>query len=374
MANNKQILIICTALILIILMSVSYVSAYHLLCLTDGQKLPPNLAKPRYECEHDSCTVCVTNNYYPTDLKLCRSQANCNAYNPGNSSGTIIDTQPPTLTVNSPIEGGKYNSKYVLFDLSSDDSSSFYYLDNINGRGKWSRLAALTRLFKKSISFQEGLNDITIKAIDNNDNEVSMIRSFYVDSTKPKITKALPGKGFANGKFEVLFTEANPVSVTLDYGNNIKGRRTANVPLSSCTHDDKGKYYCIVNVSLGDYNNQDIDYKFRVVDVVGNSIESKTIILKVDSAKPVITNSPIYTINGKYVIFRLNITEVNLDRVVYMDNTLLRPSWKSLCSSLKNNVCEKKITFSKGSHVVDVKVSDKAGNELVQRISFDIDY
>ena len=373
MTKNNQILIICTALILIALMSVSYVSAYKLLCLTNGQKLPPNLAKPRYFCEHDTCTVCVTDNYYPTDLKLCNKQPNCNAYNPGNDTGGVLDTKPPVLTVNSPLDNAKYNSKYVLFSLATDEASTLYY--SLDNGERWSRLASLVKSFSKSISFKDGLNNITIKAIDNNNNEYIVIRSFYVDSTKPKITKTLPGKGFANGKFEAWFTEANPFSVTLDYGNLITGRRTANVPVASCTAIDlKGKYYCSIDVSLADYNNQNIDYKFKVVDIVGNSIESKAITLKVDSAKPVVTNSPIYTINGKYVTFKLNITEANFDKVVYMDNSLLRPSWKSLCSSLKNNVCEKKITFGRGTHNVDVKVLDDAGNEWNQIISFDIDY
>ena len=118
----------------------------------------------------------------------------------------------------------------------------------------------------------------------------------------------------------------------------------------------------------------DIDYKFKVVDIVGNYIESKPVTLKVDSVKPVVTNSPIYLVNGKYVTFKLNITEANFDKVVYMDNTLTRPSWKSLCTSLKNGVCEKKLTFGRGSHVVDVKILDDAGNEFIQRISFDVDY
>lgn len=372
--KNKQTLMICISLILIVLMSLSYVSAYKLLCLTDGQKLPPNLAKPRYVCEHDSCQVCVTEHYYPTALGLCHNQANCNAYNPGNDSGRVLDTKPPVLTANSPVDNGKYNTKYVLFDLKTDESSTFYYLDNVNGHGTFIRLAALATTFSKPISFKDGLQNVTIKAVDSKGNEYKITRTFYVDSTKPKITKTEPVKRFANGNFKVWFTEANPQTITFDYGNNLKGRRTANVPLNSCNIDDRGKYYCSINVPLSDYNNQNIDYKFKLTDVVGNYVESKPAILKVDSAAPVITNSPIYTIIGKYVTFKLNITETNFDKVSYMDNSLLRPSWKSLCTSLKKGVCLKKVTFAKGSHAVDVKVSDDAGNEVTQRISFNIDY
>ena len=370
--KNKQTLVICTALILIVLMSVNYVSAYKSLCLTKGQKLPPNFAKPRYECKHDSCQVCTTDNFFPTDLRFCNNLPNCNAYNPGNDSGGVLDTQPPVLTVNSPNDNSKFNTKYVLFDLKSNELASFYYMDN--SKGAYSKLSSLVTSFSKSISFKDGLQNITIKAVDLKGNDAFKTVSFYVDSTKPKISKTLPGKGFANGKFEVWFTEANPVTVTLDYGNSIKGRRTANVPISSCTIDVKGNYYCNVSVSLTDYNNQDIDYNFKVTDVVGNYVISKPVTLKVDSAVPVITNSPIYNVSGKYVTFNLNINEANFDKVTYIDNSLLRPSWKSLCTSLKNGMCQKKITFSKGTHNIDVKVSDKAGNQVIQRIIFDIDY
>lgn len=368
--KNKQ-LTICILLILIILISVSNVSAYKKLCLSHGQKIP-SAQNPRYVCEHDLCIVCVTDNNYPTHDGYCKDLKNCNQFDSNSSGG--FDTEPPVLTINSPINDKTYNLRSVLFDLKSNEPATFYYTDNINGRGSFSRLIANMLIYAKNVNFKDGFNNITIKAIDSKGNAVEIVRYFYVDSTKPKISKTEPKKGFANGEFRVWFTEENPKSLVLNYGNQLTGRKTANVELSKCTKDEKGKYFCTINVSLGEYNGQNIEYLFNLSDVAGNYVQSKIAVLKVDTAAPVINNAPIFNVSGKYVTFKLNISEANFGSVSYYDNSLLRPMWKKICSSLKNGICEKKVTFSNGYHVVDVIILDKAGNSITKRIEFDVNY
>jgi len=374
MKINKQILIIASALLIVVVMSVSYVSAYQLLCLTHGQKLPPAPVKTRYTCDHDTCQVCVTNHYFPTDIGLCWNQANCNAYNPGNgSNNNSIDTKAPVLTVNSPTQNGKYNIKNVLFDLKTDETATFYYLDNNNGKGAYIRLAALTTSYLKSVSFKDGQQNITIKAVDTKGNPTTKNVVFWVDSTKPKITKTFPTKGFASGTFEVLFTEANPNTVTLQYGNTVKGIRYANVDLTKCSIDGAGKYDCTLTVPITDYNNQDLYFMFKLTDIVGNYVESKPVTLKVDTTAPIINNpSSIIKVSGKSVDFNMSITEQNFQDVLYMDNSASNPKWQKLCTSLKKGICEKKVTFSKDDHIVDLKVEDQAGNSVTRRVEFNI--
>jgi len=379
---KQKKLIIIGALLLFSILIIATVNAEMWVCFKKGDKI--NFCNPKVKdrtCTSSTgCQYCMSNYkssgncFNQGNMNVCNTlQQKCTPFGGGNDSNNTIDTKPPVLTVNSPTNNGKYTTKSVLFDLKTDEFSTFYYTDNIKANGAWVNLGTGTS-YLKTVNFRDGQNDITIKAVDSNGNPTTKNVKFYVDSTKPKIKKTLPTKGFASGMFEIWFTEANPQSLVIDYGNPIKGRKTANVALSSCTHDDKGTYYCSINVTLTDYNNQNIDYKFKLTDIAGGYVESKPATLQVDTTKPVITNSPIYTVNGKYVTFNLNINEINFDKVSYMDESLSKPSWKSLCTSLKNNVCTKKVTFSRGSHIVDVKVSDDAGNQITQKISFNIDY
>jgi len=61
-----------------------------------------------------------------------------------------------------------------------------------------------------------------------------------------------------------------------------------------------------------------------------------------------------------------------LDVVEYKDWNSNRPKWKRLCSRLKRGMCEKKKSFKKGHHVVDIQVTDEAGNAISERIEFDV--
>ena len=58
----------------------------------------------------------------------------------------------------------------------------------------------------------------------------------------------------------------------------------------------------------------------------------------------------------------LNEDKYSFDKVEYIDSSELRPRWKSLCTSLKNNVCYKKISFNKGNHNLTIRTVDKVGN------------
>lgn len=368
--QKKQSILIILAFMLVIALAISQVSAYKRLCLTHGQTVP-SMQNPRFTCERDICQICVTDNYYPTSPNYCNDLDGCNQF--GNDTGGGLDTTPPVMTINSPVNNNIYNNRRVIFDIRTNEESSIYYIDNINGRGVYSRLATLTNIFNKGISFKNGLNNITIKAIDKNGNSAETTKVFYVDSQGPKITKTEPKKGFATGEFFAWFTEENPVSLTLDYGNQLKGRRTANVNLNDCSRDN-GKYYCTINVNLNEYNSQNIDYFFKLSDIAGSIFNSKPVYLKVDTASPIINNpNSMFTINGKYANFKINVTEPNLMEVSYYDNFDARPLWKKLCTSLRNGLCEKKTSMKPGEHIVDIKAIDNAGNSIIKRISINIE-
>lgn len=197
---------------------------------------------------------------------------------------------------------------------------------------------------------------------------------FYIDSKKPIIKKTLPLKGFSKGEFSIQFTDDNPTSVVLNYGNDGLGIKTKSVDLSTCS-SLKGTYTCNVSVSdIGDYNNQNIRYWFTVNDRGDNSVVSKTLTLSVDTTSPVILNEDtMIKVNKTSLYFNLTISEKNFAGAYYMITSDARPMWKTICTKLQNGACAKKDTLSKkGNYDIDVKVVDSAGNIIIVPKSFSI--
>ena len=64
----------------------------------------------------------------------------------------------------------------------------------------------------------------------------------------------------------------------------------------------------------------------------------------------------------------MTIEELNFDTIEYIDSFDLRPNWKTLCSSLKKNVCYKKLSLRPGNHKITILVLDKAGNSALRDV------
>ncbi len=356
----------------LILLSVNYISAYQRLCLTYGQSVP-NEQNPRYTCWHDSCQICVTDNNYPTHPRYCNEVSGC-----GSAGEVESDETPPELTVNSPVDFEVYNSRSVLFNITSNEPASFYWIDNINGRGRWKRISGTTTSYSNALSLNDGLNNVSIKGIDRNGNEAEITRQFYVDSKKPKITGTSPKSGFIRSEFKVEFIEENPVSMALIYGNGINDYERFELNLESDCWKEKRKQICSTGeVDLGNYDGQNIEYWFELEDIAGSKDESRHIWLSVDESAPVLLNPSSFWLQGegrynKYIYFNLEIDENNFDEVTYIDWGDRRPRWKRLCSRLRDGECEVKKSFRTGHHIIDVQINDKAGNSIGERIEFEI--
>jgi len=359
------------AVFVVVLFSVSYVSAYQNLCLSYGESVP-DANNPRYTCWHDTCQICVTDNLNPTNFDRCRDLGACT-----NLGGTAdIDVTAPDLIINSPVQDGVYGGRKVLFDISSNEPATMSYLDNINGRGRWKRLVSLSLDYSRERSLKEGLNDLTITGKDRNGNENEYLVSFFVDSKKPKIGKTSPKKGFANGRFNVEFKEDNPDSLVLNYGNLIGGFREGIVDLSLCELH-RSKWNCEINANVDDFDGQEIEYWFVLEDIAGNIAISRHLTLDVDVTDPVINNIDNYwrqgeDRNNRYIYFEIDLIEDNLDEVSVYDNSARRPKWKRICSRLRDGMCIRKVSFRSGYHEVDVQIMDEAGNAIAERIVFDV--
>ena len=363
--------------IVIILSSSALVSAYNLVCLKKGETMKFSECNPlmkNYYCNSDMfCSYCV---FVGSKGKYCPAMINkCNALGlscTSSGSNTTIDKTPPVIGVCSLcIDNSIYSSSKQLIKLGANEPSVWYYKNFADD--SWKKLCDRSTTCLKSVSFDEGPNHIVIRAVDKAGNEAKIERRFRIDSEKPKIYRTYPKDGFSNGDFSVEFKEQNPKSLILYYGLKNKS-----VDLTKC-YPKGTKTACDVNADVSSYDGQTIPYWFELTDVADSKAVSKKIYLKVDNSAPEILNPTSFWTQGigkssKYISFSINLKEPNLDSIEYKDTIGgSKSSWKTLCSSLRNGKCEKKVTFSKkGHHVVDIQLTDEAGNSIAKSIEFDV--
>ncbi len=358
---NKKIILAAV----VFLSLLSAVSAYRLVCLGDGDPYPAGSRT----CTHKICQICMTDDYKQAHSSHCNEMGACELWN-----GTDVDGKAPNLTVKSPANNKVYTSTSILFDVKSDEECTLYYLDNINGRGRWKRACSDCTEYSRDRRFEEGLNDITIRCVDKHGNKAELRKVFRVDSKEPKITKTSPADGFADGAFAVQFTEANPTSLILNYGTySITRKKPLN--LSRDCYEDKGKGYCNISANLKEFDGKEIVYWFELKDAANRLGSSKHVSLQVDATLPVLNNPASFWLQGtgegsKYVQFKFNVTEKNFDEIDYYDSSDPSPRWKKLCGRLTESICETKKSFRSGNHIVDIQITDQAGNAIAKRISF----
>ena len=367
MSGKKSVKLMMSFIVLSVLlvMSIGVVSAYSWKCLGGGETIP----KPDgtlFTCDKTKCTLCVDDEGFSSLFSRCSGSPRCQ---PG--SGGTVDVTPPELTIVSPIENQVYSTGSILFDIRSNEQASLSYIDTVFGRNKWKRLSGLTRSYSRAVRFKDGRQEISIKGVDKKGNPTTVVKTFFVDSKKPRITFTGPKKGFANGVFAVEFTENNPSELILHYGTSANMKESAFDLENHCTITIRGGL-CSKQISLDAFDGQTINYWFSLQDIAGNTVSSKPLSVSVDGTQPIITNENFWTLEGNKLMIDMAITESNFDGVYYIDSTDRRPKEKRVCSKLKSGKCTTKINFKNGHHEVTFTVKDKAGNNVVVPVSFDV--
>lgn len=353
----------------------SLLLGYAHACFSDGDFIEDVFGKITFECGSTQCLACILmteSGNYTTSFSKCNTVPQCSftSENGGSSSGggggTSVDVTPPVLTFNSPIQGEVYDSKKIFLDFDVDERADIFYKDLNDNRNRWIRVCDNCRSYSRNKNFKEGLNELRFRATDDNGNQAFFDISFTIDSKSPRISKTSPTRGFIGSILTVEIQEANPVSLVLNYGNNIIEFREASLDLiNDCNIDPRNpsKRTCDINVNLHDYDGQEIEYWFVLVDIAGSSTESRHYTLTVDETFPVINNpNSFYNIDGKYLYYYLDITELNLDEVGYYNNNDPKLREKRICSRLKDGKCEGKISLREGLYELTFYVDDKAGH------------
>jgi hypothetical protein len=277
------------------------------------------------------------------------------------------------LQVISPEEGKIYNTKGVLFDVSTIGNvvlKTIKTTDTFNGK-RARTLCTKCSLYLRKKSLKDGFHELTFIGTHALGNQQNKTVSFIVDSKKPKIRSTEPTRGLVSGDFHVKFREENPQTLFLNYGNSLTGFNSQMINLSECMDDGKN-VECWTKVNISDYDMQEISYNFSLTDISNFIDTSKDRTLVVDTLNPKI-NSFNFTQNGRFINFNMNITEKNLDIIHYIDQESSRPRFKRLCTNLQNDICEKRKSFRKGPHNLTIEILDDAKNSVkIENIIFNV--
>ena len=355
--------ILITTFLIIIL--ASFASADFWACFNRGQSI--DFCNPKIQdrvAPSDNYRICMSiynetgSCFTPGDPSACNSGPYCVMGGTGNSSFEA-DSEAPIIIINSPINNQLYNKRSIDFSLSVNEKSDLYYEDLIKGRGKLTRVCSNCFQNERKRSFGDGENSLMIIAKDVMGNYAYENLTFFIDSKKPQIHKVEPQSQFANGEFTITYSEDNIVSIKLNYGNAETGMKIEE--LTGCFNGKKQTCSTIIN--LNEYDGQQITYSFTIKDKGNNEVSSKEKKLDVDISFPEITELT-YIQSGKYVYFTIAIDESNLENVEYLDSMDSKAKSTTMCSKLKNGICEKKISLKPGEHIINIQVNDRAGNSI----------
>ncbi len=269
-----------------------------------------------------------------------------------------LDVYCYNLIVNSP-ENDTYNDKRMLVDLSISRNAKYIY--KALNSNIFTKICSGCSSAAKYYSAKEGPNNLTLRIVGYNGEELIQSILFTVDTTKPKIAKTEPKhKSWVGGTlFKVKYTESNVQSISLFYGNGTMNEAL----LSNCP---SGKnVVCMIDVNLSAYNGQQIQYYFVIRDNF-RSIASRTYTLNVDTSPPILSLlSPANSTYSTSVRITASVSEpVTLQ---YSDNG---GSFKSLCKNC--NFYNSTKSFAKGLHNLVVRATDKSGNIDEESVSFTV--
>lgn len=304
---------------------------------------------------------------------------------PSLSSATKIDK---TIEIISPSDLPEWHNKNMMnLTIEVDEKCNLGYMDYTFKLGdlylleedpsfnptdsQYKSLCESCDTYNKPKLFKDGAHYLNIKCLDKPEINSSIL--FAVDSKPPVIFGTYPKKNsFTNGSdFMIKYNEEQPILFVLNVTSSFFMKYGPFYDVNEDLRCFPGNQKCYFNVDLSKYDGEEISYNFFMSDMGLNRVFSKLVKVKVDTTAPILNNFD-YTIDGRRVKFIFDITELNFDKINYVDSLERNPRERVLCSRLKNGICEVSKNFSKGEHNLTIRILDKAGNSDSKTISFNV--
>lgn len=279
-----------------------------------------------------------------------------------------------SMSINSPINK-VYNKKQIFLDIIIDkpiENINFISSNDLTLSEK--TLCKNCNRFYGSKTFHEGEQFLTI--IGRNRLEtIEKNVTFFIDSIKPRLSIIYPrNNNYVNGKnFQLKIIEKMPNSLSIYYGNDINGIKSEIINISNnCKIDKKeNEYICDFDVDLGFYEKEKIYFYYYISDIANNTYISRPVWINVDTTCPIIENQDSFArLEGDYLNFNIAVIEDNLKSIQFIDYKEDNPKLKSLCTTLREGFCEKRVYTKLNEFNITLFITDKAGNILEKSLYF----
>jgi hypothetical protein len=385
MESHKKTIAMVGMLLIVGVFLISFASAQFWVCFGKGEvtNYCGDYKSPE-SCSHDPfCQKCmqfydpVENCYIHTFWNRCNENPlDCSYFVDGN---VTYDLSPPEFNLTSPSEGQLFTDRNVLVEFYLSEEAHVYYTILNDDSPREVRIcygcdpsSGGFPSFSNERIFDDGLNEVMFRATDLVDNSVTFNVSFFVDSKEPIIKDTEPGfEDYASGEFQVEFNEENPTELKLLI-NYSGGVDPYYVNLGTECQEDRYGTLCTTDINMNKYNGQDVLYHFELTDIVGGMDTSEPELVKIDSTFPVI-HSIEEIRDRRYLYFRLNYTEENLESIEYIDLLDPRARPKDLCRNPVDGTCYGRVSLRDGHHDIQFTVMDEAGNAVSEVRSIFLD-
>jgi len=271
-----------------------------------------------------------------------------------------VDMTPPDLEIRSPDDGDIFDGDTVRLEWSGTPVGSDIdeYLILLNGLEEATLEAEDTSYTFEALD--DGEYEVELRAVDVAGNEQSVDMSFTIDTTPPDIQITSPNEGDIFGEDSVVIrwnSASDPTSVQehiiLLNGQEVgeEGGDVAQVQLSNL---DEGENTVEV-MARDEAGNEAVDIVNFIVDTVPPDID----IIEPEDEK-------IFDVDEVSVYWEG--TPQGTDIVEYEVN-LNEEGWQSADSNTGHDFDR----LSEGEHLVEVRITDEAGNEATTSITFTVD-
>ena len=281
--------------------------------------------------------------------------------NAGNSAthsiNITIDISPPTSIITSPEDSSVIGTNVVVIEwTASDEISGISHFElYIDGQTVNRSIPAYQRTYTQILS--EGTHGIELITVDNAGNSAAQLISITIDTSLPTVTITSPEDNSAIGTTFVTieWNASDEISGISHFELYIDGQTmNTEVPADQRTYTQ--------TLSEGTH-----EIMVKAIDKVGNSA-SHSINIIVDISSPTVTiTSPENdsTIDTTVVVIEWNASD-EISGIshfeLYVDSQVV-----------KNDICPCQKTYililEKGSHIIELKAIDKAGNSASYSIN-----